>query len=146
MPSDRVDFRKPLPVPGMTGLGTCLGMSNVLWTRLGVSNVLRLGMSPLPGLLMTRLRMDDMVPLGMWLRMRHGFRLRSVLCRDRSAAVRCHLFHRRRSIVLGNRVQAGLRPGFGHGISWTVPRRARSWYSGVVFPQPMDCRACGRLP
>ena len=34
-------------------------MGNMLW--LGAGNVLRLGMSRLPGLLMLRLRMDDMV-------------------------------------------------------------------------------------
>jgi hypothetical protein len=31
---------------------------------LGMGNVLRLGMSRLPGLLLMRLRMDDVVPLG----------------------------------------------------------------------------------
>ena len=65
------DWNTFLCVPCVTGLGTCLGMSNVL----------RLGMSRLPGLLMTRLRMDDVVPLGMWLRVRHGFRLGRVPCR-----------------------------------------------------------------
>ncbi len=49
---------------------------------LGMGDVLRLGMSPLPGLLMMRLRTDDVVPLGMWLRVRHGLRLRSALCRE----------------------------------------------------------------
>ena len=58
-----------------------------------MGDVLRLGMSRLPRLLLTRLPMDDVVPLGMWLRVRHGFRLRSVLCRDRSAVACFRLFH-----------------------------------------------------
>ena len=101
-----IPFRLPFllrssGVPCVTGRGTCLGMGDVL----------RLGMSRLPGLLMTRLRMDDVVLLGMWLRVRHGFRLRRVPCRDRSAAVRFRLPRRKRCVVPGNGVQAGLQPG-----------------------------------
>jgi hypothetical protein len=89
----------------------CLGMGNMLRMSLGVGNVLRLGMSRLPGLLMTSLRMDDVVPLSMWLRMRHGFWLGNVLCRDRSAAARFRLFHRQRGIVLGSGALAAIQPG-----------------------------------
>jgi hypothetical protein len=79
-------------------------MGNVLRMCLDVGNVLRLGVGRLPGLLLTRLRLDDVVLPGTWLRMRHESRLGSVLCRDRSAAARFRLPRRQRGIVPDNGV------------------------------------------